>query len=217
MQKIKRENNAPFILIYGETNSGKSTSIMRTAPGSILYISVEGDAWKSVDVVEAFGEKVEVEICMPDGHEDLMDSLNKMVVQAIAGKFPHDTVVFDSGTFWMNVKLGIRVEDDRNVGRTGVDEGKLSAMSASDWTEVNTVNSQMSRLTDLLKTLSLHGVMVVMTAQLQENPKWNRELEAGPCFNYKEYNKALKGYFDYIGFNFSKSSGSGGLYIDFLN
>jgi hypothetical protein len=118
-------------------------------------------------------------------------------------------MVFNSGTFWMNVKLGHRVEDDRNEGRKGVDEGKLSAMSASDWTEVNAVNSQMSRLTDLLKTLSQYGVMVIMTAQLQENPKWNRELEAGPCFNYKEFNKALKGYFDFIGFTIPNVDESG--------
>ena len=200
MKTIKREHNAPFLLVYGDTNSGKTTSIVRTAPGSILYISAEGDAWKSVDVCEAFKEKIDIEIVQPESHEDLMDSLNKMIAEAIAGTFPHKTVVFDSGTFWMNVKLAIRVEDDRNDGRTGVDAGKLSAQSQSDWTEVNTANSQMSRLTDLLKTLSQYGVMVIMTAQLQENPKWNRELEAGPCFNYKDYNKALKGYFDYIGF-----------------
>lgn len=200
MQKIKREDNAPFVLIYGDTNSGKTTSIILTAPQPITCISVEGDAWKSVDVADKLGKKVDIDILCPDSHEDLMDSLIEMVEEARAGKFLSQTVFLDSGTFWMNVKLAIRVEDDRNVGRTGDDVGKLSAQSKTDWTEVNTANSQMSRLTDLLKTLSGFGVMVIMIAQLQENPKWNHELEAGPCFNYKDYNKALKGYFDYIGF-----------------
>lgn len=200
MQKIKREDNAPFVMVYGETNSGKSASTILTAPQPITYISVEGDAWKSVDVADKLGIKIDINVIKPESHEDLMESLLVMIEEAQQGKFASRTVVFDSGTFWMNVKLAIRVEDDRNVGRTGDDVGKLSAQSKTDWTEVNTANSQMSRLTDLLKTLSGFGVMVIMIAQLQENPKWNHELEAGPCFNYKDYNKALKGYFDYIGF-----------------
>lgn len=200
MQQIKREHNAPFILIYGDTNSGKTTSIILTAPGPINYISVERDAWKSVDVGGKAGKEIDINIICPESHEDLMDSLLIMIDEAQNGKFPYKTLVFDSGTFWMNVKLSIRVEDDRNFGRVGDDVGRLSAQTKSDWTEVNTANSQMSRLTDLLKTLSGFGVMVIMTAQLQENPKWNRDLEAGPCFNYKDFNKAIKGYFDYIGF-----------------
>lgn len=200
MQEIKREDNAPFLMIYGDTNSGKTTSTILTAPQPITYISVDGDAWKSVDVADKLGKKIDIHIIKPDNHEDLMASLLVMIQEAKESKFLSETLVFDSGTHWMNVKLAIRVEDDRNVGRTGEDEGKLSAQTKSDWTEVNAANSQMSRLTDLLKTLSGFGVMVIMIAQLQENPKWNHELEAGPCFNYKDYNKALKGYFDYIGF-----------------
>jgi hypothetical protein len=206
MQLIKRENSAPFILIYGDTNSGKTTSIVLTAPEPILCISVEGDVWLAVDVADKQvrdglrNKKVDITPMFPCSHEDLMDFLLKIIEEAKTGKFKHKTVFLDSGTFWMNVKLAIRVEDDRNVGRIGNDDGKLSAQSKTDWTEVNTANSQMSRLTDLLKILSDCGVMVIMTAQLQENPKWNSDLEAGPCFNYKDYNKALKGYFDYIGF-----------------
>jgi len=209
MKQIKRENNAPFILIYGDTNSGKTTSIVLTAPGPINYISVENDVWKSVDVAEKLGIKPDINSIIPESHEDLMDSLNTMIEEAKERKFPYKTVVFDSGTFWMNVRLAIRVEDDRNYGRMGDDEGRLSAMSKTDWTEVNTANSQMSRLTDLLKILSGCGVMVIMTAQLQENPKWNSDIEAAPCFNYKDYNKALKGYFDYIGFTIPNIDGDG--------
>jgi len=200
MKQIQQENNAPFILIYGDTNSGKTTSIVLTAPQPINYISVEGDVLKSVAVAKALGIEVDINPLIPESHEDLMNSLLEMIEEAKNGKFPYKTLVFDSGTFWMNVKLAIRVEDDRNVGREGEDRGRLSAQTKTDWTEVNTANSQMSRLTDLLKTLSGYGVMVIMTAQLEENPRWNRDIEAGPCFNYKDYNKALKGYFDYIGF-----------------
>ncbi len=205
MLELTEDHNAPFCLFYGETNKGKTTSIIRTAPQPIYCISVEGDALKSVAVCNDKGEEVNIKVVIPESHEDLMDTLNRMLLKirkrrAEGKQFKYRTVLFDSGTHWMNCKLAIRVEDDRNVDREGIDAGKLSAMTKTDWTEVNTVNSQMGRLTDLLKTIANEGVMVIMTAQMEFDPRWNNELEAAPCFNFKDYNKALKGYFDYIGY-----------------
>ena len=205
MLTLTEDHNAPFCLLYGETNRGKTTSIVRTAPQPIYFISAEGDALKSVAVCNSLGENVDITARMPESHEDVMETLNKMLLKILKCRkdgtdFKYKTLVFDSGTYWMNCKLAIRVEDDRNEDRKGVDEGKLSAMTKTDWTEVNTINSQMARLTDLLKEIANAGVMTIMTAQLQYDPKWNNELEAAPCFNYKDYNKALKGYFDYIGY-----------------
>ena len=214
MLELTEEHNAPFCLIYGDTNSGKTTSIIRTAPQPIYCISVEGDALKSVAVCNDKGEEVNIKSVMPESHEDVMDTLNRMLLKIRKRRkngsaFKYRTVVFDSGTHWMNCKLAIRVEDDRNEDREGTDKGKLSAMTKTDWTEVNTVNSQMARLTDLLKAIANEGVMVIMTAQMQYDPKWNNELEAAPCFNYKDYNKALKGYFDYIGYTMPNISEDG--------
>lgn len=205
MKTLTEDHNAPFLLAYGETNDGKTTSIIGTAPQPIYCISVEGDALKSVAVWKKLGKKIDIKTVIPDDHEDLMATLNRMLLairkRRKEGKQPkYNTVLFDSGTYWMNQHLSIRVEDDRNADREGVDKGKLSAQTKTDWTEVNTVNSQMCRLTDLLKSIANDGVMVIMTAQMQYDPKWNNELEAAPCFNYKDFNKALKGYFDYIGY-----------------
>jgi hypothetical protein len=158
-----------------------------------------------VAVCRDLGLNIDITAKMPESHEDVMNTLNRMLLkirERRAGglQFKYNTVLFDSGTYWMNCKLAIRVEDDRNEDREGADKGKLSAQTKTDWTEVNTINSQMARLTDLLKSIANEGVMVIMTAQMQYDPKWNNELEAAPCFNYKDYNKALKGYFDYIGY-----------------
>ena len=205
MIELTEDHNAPFCLFYGDTNSGKTTSIIRTAKQPIYCISAEGDALKSVAVCRDKGETVDIKVVMPESHEDVMNTLNRLLLKIrerrVTGKaFKFETVLFDSGTYWMNCKLAIRVEDDRNEDREGIDKGKLSAMTKTDWTEVNTINSQMARLTDLLKAIANEGVMVIMTAQMQYDPKWNNELEGAPCFNYKDYNKALKGYFDFIGY-----------------
>jgi hypothetical protein len=158
---------------------------------------VEGDAWKSIEVIQDLGEPTDIKIVAPDSHEELMEDLNEMIVQIKAGKFMYESILFDSGSYWMNCKLAVRLEDDRNEGR---DTGKLKDQTVTTWDEVGAANSQMSRLTDRLKTISKLGVFTVMTAQMMENPKWNRDLEAAPCFLYKDFNKILKGYFDYIGF-----------------
>jgi hypothetical protein len=194
-------------MVYGETNSGKTTSIIRTAPNPILYISAEGDAMKGVAVARAYNESVDIDVVEPLSQEDLMKSLGEMADEIISNResFKYKTIVFDSGTYWMNCKLSIRVEDDRNKDRKGLDQGKLSAMTRTDWTEVGTVNSMMCRLTNLLKSIAGSGVMVIMTAQVQYDPKWNSELEAAPAFKYKEFNSALKGYFDYIGYTITKT------------
>jgi hypothetical protein len=207
LRELKEDHNAPFALFYGDTNSGKTTSIIRSAPGPILFISVEQDALKSVAVCKALNEAIDIKVVCPESHEDLMAYLNKIALTLMKepARFKYNTLVFDSGTFWMNCKLAIRVEDDRNKGRNDKDKGRLSAMTKTDWTEVNTVNSQMARLTDLLKEIAGLGVFTIMTAQMQEDPKWNRDLEAAPCFNYKDFNKALKGYFDYIGFTIPRT------------
>ncbi len=205
MKELTRKENAPFALIYSECGVGKTTSIIRTAPQPTYYISCEADAYKSIDVCEAEGEKIDIKVVMPESQEDLMDGLNKILssLRSNNNKFKYKTLVFDSLTYWMCAKLIVRVEDDRNKDRKGADFGKLSAMSKSDWVEIGTVNSQMNRLTDILKSIAAAGVMVVCTAQLQEDPKWNADLEAAPAFKYKDYNKSLKGYFDYIGYCFS--------------
>jgi len=205
MLELTEDHNAPFVLVYGETNSGKTTSIIRTAPQPIYCISAEGDALKAVAVCNDKGETIDIKTVMPESHEDVMDTLNRMLLKIRQCRkdgsvFKYRTVLFDSLTHWMNCKLAIRVEDDRNADRKGLDVGKLSAMTKTDWTEVSTINSQMARLTDLLKAIANEGVMVIGTAQMQYDPKWNNELEAAPCFDYKGYNKALKGYFDYIGY-----------------
>ncbi len=62
MKTLTEEHNAPFLMVYGETNSGKTTSIVRTAPEPILFITSEGDTLKSVAVCDALEEKVDIKV-----------------------------------------------------------------------------------------------------------------------------------------------------------
>jgi len=81
MLELTEDHNAPFCLFYGETNGGKTTSIIRTAPQPIYCISAEGDALKAVAVCRDKGETVDIKVVMPESHEDVMDTLNRMLLK----------------------------------------------------------------------------------------------------------------------------------------
>ena len=59
--------------------------------------------------------------------------------------------------------------------------------------------SHMFRLTAALGRLSQMGKVVIVTALLAENPKWNRDLAAGPALKGKEFPVNMPGFFDLIG------------------
>ncbi len=171
--------------------------MLRTMPQPIYCISTEEDPWKSIEQIESLGEAVDFKPVTPTTAEDLVDTLNKIIVDAHNGDFPFKSILFDSATYFMNVTLTERVEDDRNENKN---TGKLKDVTEKGWGEIGTINDQMRRITGLFKKISKLGVFVGWTAQMESDPKWNRELAAAPAFSYKEYNKVYKGFFDYIGF-----------------
>jgi hypothetical protein len=61
------------------------------------------------------------------------------------------------------------------------------------------LSSHMFRLTAALGRLSQAGKIVIVTALLTENPKWNRELAAAPALKGKEFPANMPGFFDLIG------------------
>lgn len=57
----------------------------------------------------------------------------------------------------------------------------------------------MFRLTAALGRLSQQGKVVIVTALLQEAPKWNRELAAASALKGREFPVNMSGFFDLIG------------------
>ena len=55
------------------------------------------------------------------------------------------------------------------------------------------------------------GKVVIVTALLQENPKWNRELAAAPALKGREFPVNMPGFFDLIGLVESRTDGDGKL------
>jgi hypothetical protein len=53
------------------------------------------------------------------------------------------------------------------------------------------------------------GKVVIVTALLQENPRWNRELSAAPALKGREFPANMPGFFDLIGLVQTRTDGKG--------
>jgi hypothetical protein len=53
------------------------------------------------------------------------------------------------------------------------------------------------------------GKIVIVTALLLENPKWNRELSAAPALKGREFPTNMPGFFDLIGLVEPRTNGDG--------
>lgn len=111
------------------------------------------------------------------------------------------SIVVDSYSYLMNVVLSNEIEDQIFEARDAkerlvkplINKAKLSLEGYGG------MAAQMVRATKAFQRLSLTGKIVVVTALLEENPKWDRDLAAAPRFKGREFSEDMPGLFDLIG------------------
>jgi hypothetical protein len=204
----KPKSNGIFILLYGEMGVGKSTSILQTAPDPIKYIVTEPrdpERWLSA----ADRPGVRIDFCLYQNWFDLLEFLNKPVLstwykgEGEKNPVPVRTIVIDSLSYLMNVSLSNEIIDERievteEKGKKALrkeltDSAKLSLEGYGG------LAGQMTRLFNLLGILSQQGYIVICTALLEENPKYNRALKAGPALRGKDFSRNIGSYCDLVG------------------
>jgi hypothetical protein len=123
----------------------------------------------------------------------------------------HKTVVIDSYSHLMTVGLSSEIEDQAFEARSEKERQLKSLTSQVKLSQegFGTLSSWMFRLTAALGRLSQSGKVVIVTALMQENPKWNRELAAAPALKGREYPVNMPGFFDLIGLVEPRVDGDG--------
>jgi hypothetical protein len=111
------------------------------------------------------------------------------------------TVALDSLSYLMNVRLSNAIEDEIYAAMDE-DKKKKEIISSTKLTQegFGGLSSQMSRLVKVLGDLTKEGIDVIMTALVQEYPKWDRDLSAGPALKGREFPNNLPGSCDLIGY-----------------
>jgi hypothetical protein len=193
--QLESDSAGRMIMLYSETGCGKTTSILQSAPDPIAYIQTEPRALKpSLDAANR--PKLKLEAFLYENAEDLIMSL------ATPDLFKkHTTIVIDSFSHLMNIGLAHEITDEAYDARSDADKKKKALASRTKMTvEGQGVRNQlMFRITNLLMKFAQAGKIVIVTALLSENPKWNRGLSAAPALAGKEYPTNAPGFFDLIG------------------
>ncbi len=190
------------ILLYGDSDSGKTTSFL-TLEDPSLHINTQAKDARTTFAQFKHGKKITT--VSPEGFDDLMESLNRWVDQAKQGKFPFKSVMLDDLTFSQS-SFRFEIEDDRHGARVLDDEKKTGLRGLTDrfrfekpdW---RSIGSMMSRITYLLNQFSKYGIVVVATAiATHDTPKYGGGVKTAPNLEGFDYTRLLHGYFDFIGY-----------------
>ena len=207
LKKGELSDTGRLIMLYGPTGVGKTTTILQTAPDPIMYIQTEQRSLKpSIDAADRL--ELDIDIALYSAWDDLIEFV------ATPSNFTrHATVVVDSFSHLMAVGLSVEIENQAFEGRTKEEQRIKSLVMQSKMSPegFGALSSHMFRLTAALGRLSQAGKIVIVTALLQENPKWNRELAAAPALKGREYPQNMPGFFDLIGLLEPRIDENGGI------
>lgn len=196
LKKAELQQTGRMALVYGETGSGKTTSILSSAPDPILYVATEPRPLKpSLDA--AGRPELDIDVAEYTTWSELIEFIAKP-----QNTQRYKTIVVDGFSHLMAVGLSTEIEDEAFESRTLDERTKKPLVSQVKMSleGFGGLASHMFRLTAALGRLAQRqGKIVIVTALLQENPKWNRELAAAPALKGREFPANMPGFFDLIG------------------
>lgn len=197
MKQIERRKGK-MVMIYGGTGIGKSTTCLGSLPEPILNIYTEDrDPYTSI---EGLDREIDFDAVSPENNQDLIDYLYKILEECEKGTCKYNAIMFDSLSFWMNIKLyGEMVDQTRDAGIFKKSSRPLVDGLRADEALYGGLAERMQRLIRPLKLIAQQGLIVVTIAYLSENPKWDRTLAAAPNFIGKAFNTNYEQHYDVIG------------------
>jgi hypothetical protein len=205
MTKQEVAQDGRLMMLYGATGVGKTTSIVKTSPMPIMYLQTEPRSMKpSLDAAGRPDLEIDVGV-----YEDWAGLIAFVADPKNFGR--HRTIVVDSYSHLMSVDLSTEIEDQAHEARTEKERAikPLASQTKLSQEGYGALSSLMFRLTTALGKLSRMGKIVIVTALLQESPKWNRELAAAPALKGREFPVNMPGFFDLIGLVEPRTDGEG--------
>jgi len=204
-------NKGRFFLIYGVTNTGKTTSSLATLPDPILHILAEPRAIEPmVDpigrivgkdgiwyVVDVGGVEKRMRFMNPGKWDEHQEFLAE---EAGKPELPYKSLLYDGSSYMMNFAVSEEVETETfNAGVWDNKEGKtrkrtLVDSTRKDLSAFGAVAKLMLRTFGLLGQISQKGVVVVATALLDDDG-----LDKQPSFIGKMFGNNFPGMVDCIG------------------
>lgn len=200
--KNQTSNMGAMLMIYSETGIGKTISTLLTAPDPIAFLQTEPRSLKPYEeLIEKYRPDLRYSAFKYENADDLLKTLSMPKNFDV-----YRTILFDGFSFLMFVSLAEEITDEAHEARTAnikPDENvvkPLMSMTKMTVEGQGIRNQLMFRIAKLLMVLSSeHNKIVIVTALVQERPKYNRSLAAAPALAAKEFPENMPGYFDFIG------------------
>lgn len=193
-KKSDLKHDGRLILLYGSTGVGKTTSILQSVPDPVLYIQTEPRSL-TPSIGASKRPDLDIDVAIYDSWSDLMEfTTNKKNFDK------YTSIVVDSFSH-LTLNLSSEIENQAFEARTMKERETKPLISQTKMSleGYGGLASHMFRLTAALGRLSQAGKVVIVTALLAENPKWNRELAAAPALKGREFPVNMPGFFDLIG------------------
>ena len=201
-----------IVLPYGETGVGKTVSIFASAPLPLAYLAGEPRPYRMSARAAERKELIEDETWFPFEYttwSELLDFIftndfTKYATVALDG-LSHimigdlaETIAEKSFEAQLQDLEGSTVAADiKNKAikelKSIINRNKLSLEG------YGAISPEMSRLFKGLGLIAQQGKLVIITAKLQEYPKWDRTASAAPSLKGQEFAKHFAGFCDLIG------------------
>jgi hypothetical protein len=204
-KKDLKQTAGRMIMIYGGTGAGKTTSVLQSSPDPIFYIQTEPRTLQP-SIKAASRPDLRLKVGVYETYPDLMGVVNNL--DNFKGS---NTLVVDSLSQLVAVSIPSEITNEAFEAKSERDRQIKPLVSTTKLSieGYGALSSTMFRLTSALGRISQAGKIVVCTALLQENPRYNRELAAAPLLKGREYPAAMPGYFDLIGLVTSRVNEAG--------
>ena len=185
-----------FMLFYGKSGVGKTTTILQTAPDPIVDICAErGDIKNTITVAN----RPDLKLAMAY-YEDWNDLLDTVYDLENFKRLKAKSVLLDSLTHLMNIHLADEIlEENYDAMDKKKIEKDLTMRVKLSQEGYGTMSKQMGRLMKGFEQLTIAGINVICTAREDQMPKWNRDLTCAPALAGREFGRDMKGFFDFIG------------------
>jgi len=187
------ESGGKMIFLYGETGGGKTTSSIATAPKPCLYVGLEKRPVRD-NVIASGVDTTKVAFMEPETWLDFFHSISR------PEKFEgFNSIIIDSHSYIMNELLGREIEDE-GAEASPNSKKPITTRVKTSLEGYGALSGWMRRLDHNLGILARkHGKVVICMAGLQENPKWDDEVFAGPLLKGQEYPRNMPQAYDLIG------------------
>ncbi|MBA7661445.1 hypothetical protein ES703_69462 [subsurface metagenome] len=194
-RELSDTSEGVFALIYGPTGVGKTVSSLKSLPKTCRYYECDP---KGVDrTLKGNVDFKGIKRGHPKSYEDLKADIEDNFDDIIEN---YKSMFIDGLSFFMNIELLGEIQ--RETGDAKVFDSKdrpLVNQARTDKTGYGALAALMNRFCGIVGQIASGGVVVVIAALQSDDPKWNRELSAGPSLAGKEFPKNMPGFFDLIG------------------